>query len=270
MDQKDIVDEREENIKELTTMMTRVNDISKQMNQLIETMDQDLDKINNKQDNILKNAEVTNKEMKETDQINKKKLKKVFIWVLALIGLGACIIGLVYIIKGSTDKTETKLVGAIFSRDEYAERKTLGSHPERHHYKEYHHGTHHHGKHHHKKHHNKKHHHKNHHHKKHHHGKHHHKNHHHKKHHHKKHHHKKHHHKKHHHKKHHNKNHHYKKHHHKKQLDDSLNDSIDFENNNEFMKINMNNQETYYNNKQKKIPSERMIPIPDKTFASSI
>ena len=104
MDQKDIVDERQQNIKDISVMMKRANDISEQMNNLIKESDQNLDTIIKTQDEVYVNAENTTNDMLETNEINKKKLKKVFIWVVALILLGICIIGLVYIIKGTKKK----------------------------------------------------------------------------------------------------------------------------------------------------------------------
>ena len=119
MDQKDQVDEREENIKEINKMMLKVNDISKQMKGIILEMDQDLDGIRKKQDDIDRNAGMTNKEMVETDKINKKKLKKVFIWTLIIIVLALCIIGIVYLSKGNKDKENNNLKNNLLARNMY-------------------------------------------------------------------------------------------------------------------------------------------------------
>lgn len=100
MDQKDIVDERQQNIKEIADMMNKVNQISKEMNQLIHKQDEGLDEINKKQKKIKENAEKATENLIEADDLTKKKLKKIAIWAVAVILLGLCIVGLVYILKG--------------------------------------------------------------------------------------------------------------------------------------------------------------------------
>jgi hypothetical protein len=108
MDQKDIVDERQQNIREITDMMTKVNQISKEMNQLIQKQDDDLDNIHKKQEDIQNNAQTTVKDMVEADNITKKKLKKIAFWAAAVILLGLCIVGLVYILKGKKTSDDPK------------------------------------------------------------------------------------------------------------------------------------------------------------------
>ena len=108
MDQKDIVDERQQNIREISDMMTKVNQISKEMNQLIHKQDEDLDNIHKKQENIQNNAQTTVKDMVEVDNITKKKLKKIAFWAIGIILLALCIIGLIYILKGKKKSDDPK------------------------------------------------------------------------------------------------------------------------------------------------------------------
>jgi hypothetical protein len=118
MDQKDVVDERQQNIKDIADMMSKVNQISKEMNQLIHKQDENLDSIHKKQDKIHKNAKGTVNDLVEADNLTKKKLKKIAIWAGAIILLGICVVGLVYIIKGTDKKsdggdTDKQVLGAL-------------------------------------------------------------------------------------------------------------------------------------------------------------
>lgn len=100
MDQKDLVDGRQQNIREIAEMMSRVNQISKEMNTLIHRQDEKLDSITRTQDRVQDNAHQALGDMVETDRITRKKLKKVAIWAAVVVLLGLCVVGLVYIIKG--------------------------------------------------------------------------------------------------------------------------------------------------------------------------
>lgn len=110
MDQKDLVDDRQQNIREIADMMTKVNQISKEMNTLIYKQDEKLDSIHKHQDQIQDNARTAVQDMVETDNLTRKKLKKIALWAAAVILLGLCVVGLVYIIKsGSKDDKKTQL-----------------------------------------------------------------------------------------------------------------------------------------------------------------
>ena len=115
MDQKDIVDERQQNIKEIADMMSKVNEISKEMNQLIHKQDEGLNDILQTQNNIHNNARTATKDLVEADDLTKKKLKKIAIWAIAVILLGLCIVGLVYILKGNKKNDDPK-VGILGSQ----------------------------------------------------------------------------------------------------------------------------------------------------------
>ena len=117
MDQKDIVDEREKNIKDIADMVSKVNQISKEMNQLIHKQDENLDSIHKKQDKVQKNAQQTVQDLVDTDNLTKKKLKRIAIWAVAIILLGLCVVGLVYIIKGNKKK-ENKDVAFVVEAPE--------------------------------------------------------------------------------------------------------------------------------------------------------
>ena len=108
MDQKDLVDERQQNIREIADMMTKVNQISKEMNTLIHKQDEQLDEIHKRQDNVQDNARTALDDMVQTETLTRKKFKKIALWAVAVILLGLCVVGLVYIIKGGSKDEDNK------------------------------------------------------------------------------------------------------------------------------------------------------------------
>ena len=110
MDQKDLVDTRDEDIREIATMAEKVFAISNDIKNLTKKQGQGLDNIIKKQDNIEDNAEKAVEELAEANEFSRKKLKKVLIWGGVVLALAVCVTALVYIIKGTKKKPDDPTV----------------------------------------------------------------------------------------------------------------------------------------------------------------
>lgn len=108
MDQKDLVDQRDEDIREIANMAEKVFAISNDIKNLTQRQGEALDNIIKKQEDIEDNAGKAVDELEEANEFSRKKLKKVLIWGGVLLALAICVTALVYIIKDTKKSKDDK------------------------------------------------------------------------------------------------------------------------------------------------------------------